>query len=389
MAKILGIIGGGQLGMMITEAAKTMPDEISSVIVLDPTADCPASLVGAQQIVADFKDKDAIIELAHKSDVITYEIESGDSDVLKSAEQYTEINPSPETLRIIQDKFLQKSFLSDNKILVPEFIMINDIRDLKRGLEKFGFPALLKTRRDGYDGRGNFKIKTDNDIQKAFDHFRGVPMLLEKFVSFDMEVSVIASRNTHGQIKTYPLVENMHKDNILRTTVAPARVADGIANQARVIARDVLSVLSGSGTFGIEMFVMGDGTVLVNEIAPRVHNSGHHTLQSSKTSQFEQHLRAILGLELGGTELLYSTVMYNILGSEGFSGKYKFGDTFDDDYTSTHTDNIFLKMYGKKISKPLRKLGHVNLVGINGESVNVLLAKLDKVKDKMAVVPSD
>lgn len=389
MAKVLGIIGGGQLGMMITEAAKLMPDEIADVIVLDPTVDCPASLVGAKQIVADFKDRDAIIQLAHKSDIITYEIESGDSDVLKSVEQYTEINPSPETLRIIQDKFLQKSFLSDNNIPVPEFVVINDVNDLKQGLKKFGFPALLKTRRGGYDGRGNFKIQTNEDIQKAYDHFNGEPMLLEKFVSFDMEVSVIASRNTHGQIKTYPLVENIHKDNILRTSIAPARVTDSIASKARVIARDVMSVLLGSGTFGIEMFVMGDGEVLVNEIAPRVHNSGHHTLQSSKTSQFEQHLRAILGLELGSTDLVYNTVMYNILGGAGFNGKYKFAGNIDGADKHDGDNGLFLKMYGKKVSKPLRKLGHVNMVGMHGESVDILLDKLDQIKEKMTIVSSD
>ena len=399
MAKTLGIIGGGQLGMMITEAAQRMPDEISDVIVLDPTADCPASLVGAKQIVADFKDKDAIIQLAHKADIITYEIESGDSDVLKSAEQYAEINPSPETLRIIQDKFLQKSFLSENDILVPEFIKVDDINDLRQGLEKFGFPALLKTRRGGYDGRGNFKVRTMDDVQKAYDHFNGEPMLLEKFVSFDMEVSVIASRNTHGEIKTYPLVENIHKDNILRTSIAPARVNDSIASQARLIAKDVMSVLLGSGTFGIEMFVMGDGTILVNEIAPRVHNSGHHTLQSSKTSQFEQHLRAILGLELGSTDLMYNTIMYNILGSDGFNGKYKlagdlgndgkYDDNDNDNDNDSNSNDIFLKMYSKKISKPLRKLGHVNLVGLRGESVDTLLARLDQIKEKMVIMPSD
>ena len=402
MAKTLGIIGGGQLGMMITEAAQRMPGEIADVIVLDPTDGCPASLVGAKQIVADFKDRDAIIQLAHKADIITYEIESGDSDVLKSAEQYAEINPSPETLRVIQDKFLQKSFLSENGIPVPEFVRIDDINDLRHGLERFGLPALLKTRRGGYDGRGNFKVMTSDDIQHGYDHFNGAPMLLEKFVSFEMEVSVIASRNTHGEIMTYPLVENIHKDNILRTSIAPARVTDSIASTARLIARDVMSVLSGSGTFGIEMFVMGDGAVLVNEIAPRVHNSGHHTLQSSKTSQFEQHLRAILGLELGSTDLVYNTVMYNILGGDGFSGRYKFagdlgrgdkragdaGDTSTDDMDDNAKD-LFLKMYGKKVSKPLRKLGHVNIVGLHGESVDSLLARLEQVREEMVIVPSD
>ena len=381
MAKILGIIGGGQLGMMITEAAKKMPEEISEIIVLDPTVNCPASQVGATQIIGDFKDKDAIIELANKSDIITYEIESGDSDVLKSVEGKSEINPSPETLKIIQDKFLQKSFLLENGILVPEFIEIKNIEDIKSGIKKFGLPAMLKARRDAYDGRGNFKINSESDVQKAYDYFKGQPLLLEKFVPFNMEVSVIASRNTHGQIKTYPLVENIHEDNILRETIAPARVSETITKKAELIAEKTMTVLKGAGIFGIEMFVTTDDNIVINEIAPRVHNSGHHTLQSSETSQFEQHLRAILGLELGSTKLIHNCIMYNILGSEEFTGEY--------DPLEISESGVFLKMYGKKISKPMRKLGHVNIVGMNGETLDELLEKMQSLKQKMVVKTSD
>ena len=381
LTKILGIIGGGQLGMMITEAAKKMPEHISKIIVLDPTENCPAAQAGAEQIVADFKDEDAIIDLANKSDIITYEIESGDSDVLKSIEKNTEINPSPETLKIIQDKFLQKSFLLENNIPIPEFIKIEKIDDIKEGLKNFGIPALLKARRDAYDGRGNFKINSEDEIQKAFDYFQGQDLLLEKFIPFKMEVSVIASRNTKGQIKTYPLVENIHEENILRETIAPARVTEDVTQKAEQIAEKIMTVLKGAGTFGIEMFVTQDNNILINEIAPRVHNSGHHTLQSSETSQFEQHLRAILGLELGSTKLIHNTIMYNILGTKGFEGKYKPLDISN--------NNLFLKMYGKKISKPLRKLGHFNLVGTEGESIDQLLQKLETIKEKIVVCQSD
>jgi len=379
MTRILGIIGGGQLGMMITEAAKKMPEHISKIIVLDPTENCSAAQVGAEQIVADFKDKDAIVDLADKSDIITYEIESGDSVVLKSVEKNAEINPSPETLRIIQDKFLQKSFLQENNIPIPEFIKIQSISDVRDGLKNFGFPAFLKARRDAYDGRGNFKINTEDEIQKAFDYFQGQNLLLEKFILFKMEVSVIASRNTKGQIKTYPLVENIHEENILRETIAPARVTKEVTQKAEQIAEKIMTVLKGAGTFGIEMFVTQDNNILINEIAPRVHNSGHHTLQSSETSQFEQHLRAILGLELGSTKLIHNTVMYNILGTKGFEGEYKpiiFSEP-----------NVHLKMYGKKISKPLRKLGHFNLVARNDETVEQLLEKLETLKEKVVTQP--
>jgi len=380
MGKILGIIGGGQLGMMLTEAAKKMPEQISKVIVLDPTDNCSASQVGAEQIVADYKDKNAIIELAKKSDIITYEIESGDSDVLKSVEEYAEINPSPETLKIIQDKFLQKSFLLQNNLPVPEFINVDSVLDLEKGLNKFGFPALLKSRRDAYDGRGNFKIDSTKQIFEAFNFFRQKNLMLEKFVPFKLEVSVIAARNTKGEIKTYPLVENIHENNILRLTIAPARVNKNIANIAEQIARTTMNVLRGAGVFGIEMFVTQNDQIIINEIAPRVHNSGHHTLQSTETSQFEQHLRAILGMDLGNTALNYPTIMYNILGPTNFEGKYKPIELVE--------SNLFLKMYGKKISKPLRKLGHFNLVGKSGETIDQLLFKLDSLKGKMSVNPA-
>ncbi len=381
MVKILGLIGGGQLGMMIAEAAKKMPDEISEIIVLDPTENCPAAQVGATQIIADFKDREAIIDLATKCDIITYEIESGDSDVLKSVEDKTEINPSPDTLKIIQDKFLQKSFLGENDIPVPEFIEIKNIEDVKTGLKKFGIPAMLKARRDAYDGRGNFKINSEDDVQTAYDYFKGQPLLLEKFVPFTMEVSVIASRNTKGQIKIYPLVENIHEENILRKTIAPARVSKIISEKAEKISEKTMSVLKGAGIFGIEMFVTNNDDVMINEIAPRVHNSGHHTLQSSETSQFEQHLRAILGMELGSTKLKHNSIMYNILGNGSFTGEYI--------PLEISEPGVFLKMYGKKISKPLRKLGHVNIIGMQDESIHDLLNKLQSLLPKTVVKSSN
>ena len=379
MAKVLGIIGGGQLGMMIAEAAKKMPQHVSKIIVLDPNPGCSASLVGAEQIVADFKDKEAIIELSEKSDIITYEIESGDSEVLKSVEKNAEINPSPDTLKIIQDKFLQKSFLLENNIPVPEFIQIENIEQVKEGLKKFGYPALLKARRDAYDGKGNYKINSENEIQKAFDYFKGQKLLLEKYVPFKMEVSIIASRNTKGQIKTYPLVENIHEENILRQTIAPARVSKIVADNASIIAEKTMSVLKGAGIFGIEMFVTDNDEITINEIAPRVHNSGHHTLHSSNTSQFEQHLRAILGIELNNTDLIHNTVMHNILGSKEFQGEYT--------PLKIDSKNVFLKMYGKEISKPLRKLGHVNLVANEGETIDDLLEKLKIIKEQTIIQP--
>jgi len=378
--KRLGIIGGGQLGMMITEAARNLSDEISEITVLDPTENCPAAQVGAKQIVGDFKDKNAIVKLAEQSDIITYEIESGNTDVLSNLK--ADIEPSPSTLGIIQDKLSQKKFLSENGLPVSQFYEIASLDDLRERINELGLPVLLKARRDAYDGRGNFKITSPDEVEKAYRHFDGKSLMVEKFVNFKMEVSVVAARNTKGEIATYPLVENIHEDNILNMTIAPARVSDDVISNAGEIAKKTMQVLKGAGVFGIEMFVDQNNEILINEIAPRVHNSGHHTLQSCKTSQFEQHLRAILGLDLGSTDLIHKTVMYNILGPDGFEGKYK--------PVQLEKDGIYLKMYGKVVSKPQRKLGHFNVVDMNDlKNMSELLGIVDEVKNIVSIVSLD
>ena len=380
MSKTLGIIGGGQLGMMLTEAAQNL-DDISKIIVLDPTENCPAAKVGAQQIIADFKDEDAIKKLSELSDIITYEIESGNSDVLKKLEENTEINPSPDTLRIIQDKLLQKQFLQKNGIAVAEFEKIENKEELNQMIDKMGLPLLLKTRRDAYDGRGNYKINSKSEIDDALDLFSGKTLMVEKFVKFEKEVSVIAARNTKGEISTYPVVENIHENNILRTTIAPGRVSETVRKEAEKIAEKTMEVLHGAGVFGIEMFVTSDDEILINEIAPRVHNSGHHTLQSCNTSQFEQHLRAILGMDLGDSSIKTPTIMYNILGPKTFQGEYN--------VLFKKQDNIHLKMYGKLESKPQRKIGHVNIVDVENRGMGELLKQVEDLKKNLVIEPKE
>jgi len=380
MKKRLGIIGGGQLGMMITEAAQNLNDEISEITVLDPTENCPAAQAGAKQIVGDFKDEIAILKLAEESDIITYEIESGNTDVLSKLK--AKIEPSPSTLGIIQDKLSQKKFLLENGLPVSQFYEITSLDDLREKIKELGLPVLLKSRRDAYDGRGNFKISSSDEVEKAYLHFDGKSLMVEKFVDFKMEVSVIAARNTRGEIATYPLVENIHEDNILRMTIAPARVSDDVIRNAGEIAKKTMHVLNGAGVFGIEMFIDQNNVILINEIAPRVHNSGHHTLQSCKTSQFEQHLRAILGLDLGSTDLVHKTVMYNILGPDGFEGKYK--------PVQLEKDGVYLTMYGKDVSKPQRKLGHFNVVDLSdSKDVSELLKTADEIKNSILINPLD
>jgi 5-(carboxyamino)imidazole ribonucleotide synthase len=376
MKKRLGVIGGGQLGMMITEAAKNLSEHISEIIVLDPTENCPAAQAGAKQIVGDFKDELAILKLAEQSDIITYEIESGNTDVLSKLK--AEIEPSPSTLSIIQDKLSQKTFLSENELPISQFYEITNLDNLREKINELGLPVLLKSRRDAYDGRGNFKITSPDEVEKAYQYFDGKSLMVEKFVNFKMEVSVIAARNTKGDIATYPLVENIHENNILKMTIAPARVSDNVIKDAGKIAKKTMEVLKGAGVFGIEMFIDQDDKILINEIAPRVHNSGHHTLQSCKTSQFEQHLRAILGLELGSTDLVHKTVMCNILGPDGFEGKYK--------PVQLEKDGVYLKMYRKDVSKPQRKLGHFNVVDLNdSKDVSELLEMADEIKNSISI----
>ena len=381
MAKILGIIGGGQLGMMLTEAAKKMPQYISDVIVLDPTRNCPAAKVGAKQIVADFKDKNAIVELSQQSNIITYEIESGNSEVLESLNENVIINPSTATLKVIQDKYVQKKFLRENGLPVSDFIQVESGSNLKEKILSFGYPVMLKARRDAYDGKGNFRIEKPDQLDQAYQQFAGRPTMLEKVINFKKEVSVIAARNTKGQIATYPLVENIHAENILEMTIAPARVSKQVSEDAERIAKKTMKVLHGAGVFGIEMFVTQDEKILINEIAPRVHNSGHHTLQSSTTSQFEQHLRAILGLELGKTDLLHYAVMCNILGPKNFHGRYQ-------PIEIQQKEGVYLKMYQKDEAKPQRKMGHFNIVDVRDtKDIENLIRKANEVKGLIKFSP--
>ncbi|CAI9831286.1 N5-carboxyaminoimidazole ribonucleotide synthase [Nitrosopumilaceae archaeon] len=352
MARVLGIIGGGQLGMMLAEAAARMPGQVSGVVVLDPGDGCPAALAGARQIRAAYDDGEAIMRLASECDIITYEIESGDPGHLEAASRRAEVQPPPGTLRTIQDKLLQKEFLRGRGIPVPEFEGV-DPADIAGTSGRLGLPMVVKARRGGYDGRGNYMVRSAGDARAALEYFGDRPLLAERRVDFDAEISVIAARGAGGTA-TYAPVENIHGDGILRTTVAPARIPSGVAESAGRLAGDVMDALEGAGVFGIEMFVEG-GDVMVNEIAPRVHNSGHHTLQSCATSQFEQHLRAVLGMELGPTDLLCDAVMQNILGPAGFEGPYV--------PPPDPGDGVHLKMYGKAESRPSRKLGHATLVG--------------------------
>ena len=353
----VGIIGGGQLGKMIAHEARRMS---LKVIVLDPTEGCPASGIADEQIVADFKDERAIMRLAGKSDVLTYEIELANSTALKDLEARTyPVRPAPETLHIVQNKFRQKSFLRQHKIDVADFERVRSEDHLYQLCDNFGFPVMLKACENSYDGRGNFLITSREQVRDAFNYFSEKELMVEKFVPFTKEISIMVARNPSGEVASFPVAENIHKNGILDTSIVPAGINQEVQLKAKSIAEMTMDVLKGAGIFGIEMFVTKKGDVLINEIAPRPHNSGHYTNEACSVSQFEQHLRAVLDLPLSKPELLCPAVMVNILGNKHSTGSY----TIKGLRRLLSVPGVKLYVYGKKTSKPGRKLGHFTATG--------------------------
>ena len=371
----LGIIGGGQLGKMIGIEAKRMSLNLA---YLDPDINCPASTIADKLIVSDFKDKKSIIELANESDVLTYEIELANSSVLKNLEsRRCVVHPSSEVLSTIQNKLIQKKFLKAKGIPVPEFEEITSIKEAQKVCKEFGYPLVLKACEDSYDGRGNFLVKSPRDVERGILFFEGRKCMIEKFILFTKEVSVMVARNGRGQIVSFPVVQNIHTNNILDTTIAPARVNRRVESEAKFIAEKVVHALNGVGVFGIEMFLKGN-KLMVNEIAPRPHNSGHYSIEACSISQFEQHIRAILGLPLVKPRLMSPAVMMNILGIPNYTGTYCF----------TGIDKAFaipglkVHFYGKRITKPQRKLGHFT---ITAEKIEQALSRASTVRNLLKV----
>jgi 5-(carboxyamino)imidazole ribonucleotide synthase len=348
----LGVVGGGQLGRMMAEAAAPLGVDL---IVLDPTPECPAS-VAADQIVGAFDDPDGVAELAGRCDALTYEIELADPDLLDGVSERADVpvQPSPDTLSVIEDKLRQKRTFADAGIPVPPFEPVDTIDELEAAVETFD-GVMLKTRRGGYDGRGNVPVHEPDEAADALDAIGGAAMA-EAFVDFDRELSVIGCVGD-GELRTFPVGENVHEAEILRETVVPARTTPAVGERADRVARDVLDLLEGRGVYGIELFEV-DGEILVNEVAPRPHNSGHWTIEGAVTSQFEQHVRAVLGWPLGSTRLRSPTVSANVLGTVDSPREARLGNV----------DRVLaepgaaLHWYGKHEVRPLRKMGHVTHV---------------------------
>ncbi|MEC9489624.1 MAG: 5-(carboxyamino)imidazole ribonucleotide synthase [Halanaerobiales bacterium] len=352
----IGIIGGGQLGKMMILEAKKMGFYVT---ILDPTKNCPAHSIADQHLAADFDDREAIKKLAQQSDLITYEFEHIDVEVLKEleAEDY-KIYPTAHSLEIIQNKYHQKNVLKQDQIAVPDFRKVSVPEDIKEAAQEFGYPLMLKSCTGGYDGKGNALIDSQSEVEDAFQELGAgkTPLMVEKYIPFKKEISIIAARGLTGEMKVYPAGENDHRDNILYETRVPAEISSQLEQKAEEFAREVLQVFEGIGIFCVEMFVTEENELLVNEIAPRPHNSGHYTIEGCVTSQFEQHVRAITALPLGDTTLVRPAVMRNILGS-GEEGKAEVVGL----EPALAVEGVKVHIYQKQISRPGRKMGHLTV----------------------------
>ncbi|WP_134687235.1 5-(carboxyamino)imidazole ribonucleotide synthase [Brevibacillus migulae] len=362
----IGILGGGQLGRMIALAGRAMGYRF---LTMDPTPDAPCGQVADEQIVAAYDDAQAALELAEKSDLITYEFENVDATVAEILETKSFVPQGSRLLRITQNRIKEKTAIQEMGIPVAPFRVVASLQDLEAAIEELGLPAVLKTATGGYDGKGQWVLRKHEELGQAFAELSkaGVELIVEQFVPFTMEVSVIAARSLSGEVSTFPAAENVHVNNILHLSIVPARVSADIELRAKQIAEQIAEKLEVVGLIAVEMFVTADGSLYVNELAPRPHNSGHYTMDACVTSQFEQHLRAVCNLPLGSTRLLSPVVMVNILGEHM-------------DATLAMVEKLpptaKLHLYGKKESKEKRKMGHLNVLAATTEEALAIIDDL-------------
>jgi 5-(carboxyamino)imidazole ribonucleotide synthase len=353
----LGILGGGQLGRMLIQSGI---DFNFNFAVLDPDEHAPCKGL-AEFHQGKLTDFDTVLKFGEQCDIITIEIENVNTQALKElVKKGKKVFPQPDVIELIQDKRIQKSFYKDNNIPTANFVLTENKEDVAR-LAKL--PVVNKLGKEGYDGRGVQVLRVKEDLQKAFDQ----PGLLEDLINFEKEISVIVARSEKGEIETFPAVEMVFhpEQNLVEYLFAPAQISEAIAQQAETIAKTVIEKLGMIGLLAVEMFVTKSGEVLVNEVAPRPHNSGHQTIEANVTSQYEQHLRAITGLPLGKTDLLLPSAMVNLLGEPGFSGPARY-QGFED---VLHVKGVHVHLYGKAQTKPFRKMGHVTIVDQDIESL--------------------
>ncbi len=368
----IGIIGGGQLGKMMTQQAKKLG---YTVYVLDPTPNSPAGQVADKQIVGTYSDAKKIRELVEQCAVTTYDLEHIDTTVITAlAKEGHKICPSPELLAIIQDKLVQKEVFLKNEIPTPVFEPLEHPNIT--AFEKFGFPLVQKARLGGYDGRGVVVLNSKEDLQYALP----VPSLIERFVEIDTELAVMVVRGKDGETQCYPVVEMVfdNRANILDLLLVPARISNEMTLKAKELAVKTVEVLNGVGIFGVEMLISKAGELFVNEVAPRPHNSGHYTIEACVTCQYEQHIRAITGLPLGSTDLAHPSVMINLLGEADAMGP----PVIEGMKEAIAIPGVTVHIYGKKEAKPFRKMGHVTIVD---KDLNQALEKALRVKKLLKI----
>ncbi|WP_091921048.1 5-(carboxyamino)imidazole ribonucleotide synthase [Phyllobacterium sp. CL33Tsu] len=343
----IGIIGGGQLGRMLAMAAARLGYR---TVILEPQGDCPAGQVANQHILAAYDEPNALEQLAEVSDVITYEFENVPVDAAETLNETKSVFPPPEALKVSQDRVAEKRFLAKVGIPTAQWRIVESEGDLEAALLAFDGKGILKTRRFGYDGKGQVKFTGANgeSAKAGYAAIGAVPAILEAMVDFTREISVIAARDQEGNIKVYDIAENVHKDGILATSTVPVSVSSTMAGLAADAARKLLEGLNYVGVVGVEFFVLANGTLLANEFAPRVHNSGHWTEAACAVSQFEQHIRAIAGLPLGDTRRHSDCVMENLI-----------GDDIDKVPELLKEPGAVVHVYGKAQARPGRKMGHV------------------------------
>ncbi|WP_071458394.1 5-(carboxyamino)imidazole ribonucleotide synthase [Bacillus massilinigeriensis] len=352
--KTIGIIGGGQLGRMMALAAKAMGYRI---FILDPGADCPASQVADGHIIADYDDLDALGKLQENSDVITYEFENISAEALEWIAGHAYVPQGTELLSKTQDRISEKTAIQAAGQRVAPYKVIKGKEDLNWAISTIGYPAVLKTSRGGYDGKGQHVIKTPEDLEGADALIEQGLCVLEKWLPFEKEISVIVTRSVTGETKVLPVAENIHHENILHETIVPARISKGAEQNAIEAAETLASEFALVGTLAVEMFLAADDGIYINELAPRPHNSGHYSIEACETSQFEQHIRAVCGLPLGTTRLLSPAVMVNILGQHQAPIVDKLPKLQD----------WKIHFYGKAEAKHQRKMGHATLLRNSAE----------------------
>jgi 5-(carboxyamino)imidazole ribonucleotide synthase len=345
-AKTIGIIGGGQLGRMLAMAAARLNFQ---TVVLEPQPDCPAAQVANRQIVAAYDDPIGLAELAASSDVVTYEFENVPVEAARRLARDVPVYPPPRALETAQDRLTEKRFLNDCGIPTARFHAIDSQVDLDAALSDFGGQGVLKTRRLGYDGKGQRVFRsTDDSAAGDYIELGNVPLILESFIPFVREISIIAARDLDGAVACYDPAENVHRAGILHTSTLPAKLSAEAAHAARSAAEKLLVALDYVGVIGMEFFVLADGSLVANEMAPRVHNSGHWTEAACVISQFEQHIRAVAGLPLGNPHRHSDCIMQNLIGDDILSVP---------DWL--RRDNVLVHLYGKTEARPGRKMGHV------------------------------